>query len=151
MSVTNILSVASRRIGAANVPILPTKFELGCNVVNSKFDPTGTLPAEIFAVKVRGEFDITDDINNLAVESELLVSIDIPASRCFRVIFMAPASFTFNNETSDTPKEIVVVAVLDTMLVWALAETMTNAQKNKRKRFLPMCYTFSSEGTNEMV
>ena len=123
------LSVPSKVVGIINVPVSPAKLEFGCKAESSRCVPGGTVPAVILADSVRViEVEMTDDINNLAVESDALDSMERPASCWFNCKFMISA-LAFNKETSVMPKVIVVDDELVALVVvpsWAKVQKLFN-------------------------
>jgi len=78
---------------------------------SNRFVPVGTLPNVILALTERVEVVTTDEIKSLAVESDLLGSIDIPAS-WRRSESEIKVELDFKRATSGTSNEIVLVAIL---------------------------------------
>jgi hypothetical protein len=86
----------------------------------------------IFALNDRVSEVMTDETRSLAVESDLLVSTDIPASLCSSVRATTPA-LALNRATSGTPN----VSVLDVMLVscpltWKLIRVKVKVKHKSR-------------------
>lgn len=137
------LSVPSNVVGEIKVPASPAKFEFGCKAESSRWVPGGTVPAVIFADKVRVmEDEMTEDINSLAVESEALASTERPASCWFNCRLMMSA-LALINETSEMPSVMVVEDEFVATGVgssWAYALTLSS--KSVKKNPIKVCFLY---------